>query len=63
MEALLVKCADDTKTGGERSNNGHRSVVKQAALNHIVKLAHLINMRLNITKRKVTQCTKKKCRL
>lgn len=63
MEALLVKCADNTKTGGERSYNGHRSVINQADLIHIVKLAHLINMRLNIAKCKVMQCIKKKCRL
>jgi len=61
MEAFLLKCADDTKTAGERSNNSPRSVIKQADQNHIVKLAHLINMRLNTAKHKVTQCTKKKC--
>lgn len=63
MEALLVKCADDTKTGGEGSNNGHRSVIKQTDLNHIVKLTHLTNLRLNIAKHKVTQHTNNKCRL
>lgn len=63
MEVWLVKCTDDTKTGGGRSNNGHRSLTKQADLNHIVKLAHLINIKLNITKCKVTQCTKQKCSL
>lgn len=60
MEALLVKCADNTETGGERSHNGHRSVINQADLIHKVKLVHLINMRLKLAKCKVMKCTKKK---
>lgn len=63
MEVWLVKCADDTKTGGGRSNNGHRSFIKWADLNLTVKFAHLINIRLNTAKCKVTQRTNKKCRL
>jgi len=45
MKALLVKCAYDTKTGGE---GNHKSFMQQAHLNYVVKLAHLINANTDI---------------
>lgn len=60
MKALLVKSADGTKTGGERSDDGRRSVIQQAHLNHMVKLAHLISIKLNTAKYKVTHIGRNK---